>query len=300
MNKKNLIILGVTVVVFIILFLPERGNESKETTFAKITNEIDQIEITKNGVKNTLYLDGDKWRVKGGKDYEADFELVEPILTFIRNDIRGELVSDFQVYEKYGLNEEQRIKYVFFEGGNELGEMAIGSRGNKRDSFYFLWGDGGKIYQVQEDRSPFDKSREDFIDKKIFSRKASLVNALTIFKGNEKLTLKKLATEEEGNPVFEWKDEEGEAYDLNKVNDVVNTIVNLAAEEFLDDREKGDFTGFAYQYVLNSTENWDLKLSLYDEVEDRFVAGAEALPHIFVLNQEDSGRLAIKSFMELK
>ena len=300
MSRKNLVILGITIFVGIVLFLPEGGGDAADKSFPKMVGEINEIEITRGGVSSNLYLDDGVWRIRGGRNHKADVDLLEPILDFVKNDLKGELVSDLQVYDRYGLNENDGIKYAFFDGKNKLGEVVIGSRGNKRESFYLLWGSDAEVYQVQANRSTFAKSAADFIDKKVVARQANEVNALTIFKGGEELVLRKTESEEEGNRVVSWQDEGGNAYDLAKVRDLVNTIADLRANDFLDEREKSDFDGFAYRYVLNSTGGWSVQLNLYEEVGGSFIAGLEASPNVFTLTEEDSARLTIENFSDLR
>ncbi len=309
MKKKNIVILGITIILFIVLLLPDSEASSKEKLFPKITEKVDKIEIVHNQEEAILFFENDSWQLAGKVDHPAKANLINPILAFVEKDITGELVSSANVYSKYGLDKENSYQFNFYKNNEKVGFFTIGSNGNQRSSFYFIWQDDESIYQVSGNRFDFTRDFKGFIDTTIFKEKEDKVVKIILSKDDEEIVLTKnqKALSEEGKEnsekttEIEWRDLNNNLYDLNKINDIINTMVSLEAEAFLDDKEKSDLSKMSYQFSLILDDNQELRLTLFnDEEKESVLALSNNDDKVFSLKEEEINRLIISSFDELK
>ncbi len=339
MSKKNLIILLLAVVVFVLLFLPE-GKSDNGKTFPKLDGDVDKIEFTNKEDKITLLFEDEKWSLAadeaGNKVHKArpgNKIVIDPIVNFFKKDLKGELVSDSGAYGKYGLEEGENKTFLFYSKGTLLGKYVVGNQGNRNNSFYFLDNDDEKIYQVEGDVFVIDKGREDLINKQIYEADAKQVERLKINIADRELVLTKTEGEEpeqaqeggedsqansntsektsENNAkksAKEWLDKNEKKYSENKINDIINIISRLSVDRFLDDRSKSDFTEEMYRFELEvkdaksdvKSKAEPLSLIIYSQQGENFVASRVGSDDVFLLTDTDTKSLDIKNFSSLE
>ena len=246
--KKTLILVAVSVVVLaVVLFSPKKGK--KRTNIEKVVlidnkrkiesirieeKEKDPVKILSRGISYTLMLEENK-------------EL--PVLNSVVNSIIGALEKKYDAqlisrkastYSLYDLDEASRfaVQFEFVDGKETLyfGADAPGYKG-----IYFL--KDKKVYKLPGvERSDLLKTREDLVDKSIFSFSSSSVKELEIIGKKKSYALVKIEKTEkkkgetnntEEKKITIWKDKKSKKeYENFKISDYLDKLSSLQCEKF--------------------------------------------------------------------
>ena len=247
--KKTLILVAVSVVVLaVVLFSPKKGK--KKTNVEKVVlidnkrkiesisieeKEKAPIKILSKGISYTLMLEENK-------------EL--PVLNSVVNSIIGALEKKYDAqlisrkvstYSLYDLDAASRfaVKFEFVDGKETLyfGADAPGYKG-----IYFL--KDKKVYKLPGvERSDLLKTRQDLVDKSIFSFSSSSVKKLEIIGKKKSYSLVKIEKTEkkkkgetnntEEKKITIWKDKKSKKeYENFKISDYLDKLSSLNCEKF--------------------------------------------------------------------
>ena len=224
---------------------------------------ITRIEITgPNGTVELTKAD-DTWSV-GPKNYQADRAKVSPMIDTISDLSLTALVSEAKDYSRYDLDDKKKISCQSVgrldrQNGNSI---SANPRPSFRQTFVRLAGDP-KVYQASDNfRRKFEYSAEDLRDKVVLSFAASDVSKIELSKEEESLFLSReeVPLEESGEPdqsedkkdqnaaaaplkgKMSWLTSDGHPADVDKIDQLVATLSQLACDKYIPDRTKAEFS----------------------------------------------------------
>ncbi len=240
----------------------ERASYSAETVHAELpkievteadTKAVTKIELTKPGdpdaddekdkksLKVVLEKKGEDWKVTSPVEAVANKANVDSLLGNLEKlEIQDRIASGTDQYEKYELQDEKALHAVFFKGKDQLANLYFGKSGGRGQMTRIDGKDG--VYAV--------KGYSSFI----YSRDLKGWRDRTIFKFDEKKVKSISLVNETGTFEFakdgeSWKGKLAEGkkpakdianFDAKKVDDLLRAFKNLNADDFGDDKKKGD------------------------------------------------------------
>ena len=257
MNKKNLILGGVLIILIAIAYLYQgpikdwRQSLGKPDNFLAIVdiNQINKIEIIKNGETTVLEKMGDPsassgqgWKIGGTKDFYVKQDLADSLKNGLNEAVEADIElasgnkekkSDFQTDLESGVN----VKLS--QGDGIVADFVVGKRGVDFTSAYISEPESDNTYIIAADISGVF-SHGDWYDKTIFSTDKEKISKIRFQYPNREFTIEAVADKkiaEEGAENIEiTKIWEGVlpykfSVDKEKIDKILNIMSNLTAVE---------------------------------------------------------------------
>ncbi len=276
--KKEYIALAVIIVVLALVLLL-RNSDRTHYTLPELA-PVEKMQITRlviSGADSSITLGrhDEVWRIEP-YGYPADRSLVDKMLDAVTGLALTTLVSEAENYVPYELDDAKRIGIEAFEGDTRIAKFDIGKPASTyRHTFVRLDGDP-KVYQARENlRTVFDKKVEQLRDKVVLTVEKEFVTGITFVSGADSLALYRVepgvVPPVEGDttipePVSTWRNGDGIGADETTVDRVIDRLVSLKCDAFIDGKSKGDFTNPILTLVVDGSET--VSLSVYEKGED--------------------------------
>ncbi|MBW2251827.1 MAG: DUF4340 domain-containing protein [Deltaproteobacteria bacterium] len=166
--KKEYIILAV-IIAALLLYLSQRKTDRtlyKLPDVPEISNSnITKIEINKNSTPIILSKEGDLWTI-GPKKYPADTLKVKNMLDVMGKLTLTALVSESKSYNRYNLDDDNKITVKAFDKDKLKLEFDIGKAASSfRHTFVKIAGDERVFHARGSFMGKFDKTVDDLRDK---------------------------------------------------------------------------------------------------------------------------------------
>ncbi|NIM19160.1 MAG: DUF4340 domain-containing protein [Candidatus Latescibacteria bacterium] len=278
--KKEYMVLAVIVVALLLYILfksPDKTHYRLPEVGKIVTNDISKLVIVRPTGALTLERQGDKWRIQP-QGYPADQNLVDRMLKTVGDFELSTLVSESKNYTQFDLTEDKKISLEVFGGEKSLRKLDIGKTASTyQHTFVRLEGDH-RVYQAKGNiRQPLDTDIDRLRDKTVATIERDYVTGISLKIGEETLTVKKreepapppyAGTEDsvmsEPGPV--WATEDGLVAKENIINGIINTLANLRCSEYIEGKNKEDFTGPMLSITVESTST--VTLEIFDKRDD--------------------------------
>ncbi|MFC1533331.1 DUF4340 domain-containing protein [Thermodesulfobacteriota bacterium] len=285
--KKEYIILAV-VILSLVLYLVFREQDSTHYRLPEISkipqSEISKIEIVKPKETIVLSKTDDSWLI-GPEGYSANTYNIKSMLEFIEYPVLTAMVSESKNYERYGLGKEKRIIINAYSDSSKRREITLGNSTSGFLQTYILYEKDHRVYHARKNqRILFDKSVDEFRDKKVLTFPKDEINKIHIIKGEKTILLsRKTALSEkdtdqksdpdsaskEREPV--WEKDSGERVDESILNPFLSTLSELQCNNYLYDIKKEDLTDPLFtiklegkkEHVLTIFSKRDTKIKSY-------------------------------------
>jgi len=267
--KKEYIIL-IVIVVALVGYLIINGTRTGVVNYKlpKITtiksDEIDKFEFAAADVKISLAFDTQKkiWHITP-QNFPADTALVDSMLKEIKDLEIMELISDKKAYEKYNLDDANKISVVAMKGDKTLRSFDIGKVSDTTSHTYIKLTDNPNIYSVKPNlRTIFTKTMDELRDKIVMVVKKDSIQQISISYKGENIALNKttLPKEKETDPEkSEWKiASTGKKADDAQVNDILDTLANLVCDSYIPENAQADFSKPYYTITLQGDKSYKL------------------------------------------
>ncbi|MBW2563516.1 MAG: DUF4340 domain-containing protein, partial [Deltaproteobacteria bacterium] len=188
--KKEYIILAV-IIAALLLYLSQRKTDRtlyKLPDVPEISNSnITKIEINKNSTPIILSKEGDLWTI-GPKKYPADTLKVKNMLDVMGKLTLTALVSESKSYNRYNLDDDNKITVKAFDKDKLKLEFDIGKAASSfRHTFVKIAGDERVFHARGSFREKFDKTVDDLRDKTVLAFKINEIRELHISKGKNEM-----------------------------------------------------------------------------------------------------------------
>ncbi len=309
--KKEYIILAV-IIVALLLYLSQRSTDRtlyKLPDVPKISNsDITKIEINKKSTSIAISKEGDIWTI-GPKKYPADTFEVKNMLDVISKLTLTALVSESKSYNRYNLDEDNKITVKAFDKDKLKLEFDIGKAASSfRHTFVKIAGDERVFHARGSFRRKFDKTVDDLRDKAILAFKLSEIDEIYITNGNKEMSFrrtkapaktKELKETDTSNPKSQqteitWQNASEKKGDNSKINRLLATLADLSCEKYLSGQSKEELINPIYTILLKGTKEY--KLSIFaksDKTDKNYPAISSENSYPFILSGSQ-----VKSIME--
>jgi uncharacterized protein DUF4340 len=309
--KKEYIILAV-ITAALLLYLSQRSTDRtlyQLPDVPEISNsDITKIEINKNSTPIVISKEGDSWKI-GPKKYPADTSKVKNML-----DVMGELtltalVSESKSYNRYNLDDDNKITVKAFDKDTLKIEFDIGKAASSfRHTFVKITGDERVFHARGSFREKFDKTVDDLRDKTVLAFKLNEIDKIYITKGNKEISFSKTKPPSEIKESKEthtsnaksqqteitWQNASGEKGDNSKINRLLTTLSDLSCEKYLSGQSEDELINPIYTLLLKGTKEY--KLSIFakpDKADKNYPAISSENKYPFILSDSQ-----VKSIMD--
>jgi len=311
MNKKNLVLGGILVILIIFAYLYQgpikkwKVNSNKPDNFlAKINvDQINKIEIIKNNEnKIVLEKNGDKWKIAETKDFYVPKNkaktMIENLKKVVESDL--EIVSDnADMKKEFKTDNDNGIKIKIVQDNSDIIEFIIGKSGNNYKSSYISEQENQKTYLVNSNlNSVF--SRDDWYDKTIFSIDKAKISKVRFQYPDRNFVVEKSVVEDkdEWNGILPYKFK----VDNEKILEVIDSLSNLEAIKIPEQKFEG--TGLEKNLIIIQItgERIDKKIMIGDsngnEENELFYVKKASSDNIYLITKEQKNKLdkSIKDF----
>jgi len=309
--KKEYIILAV-IIAALLLYLSQRSTDRTLYHLPDVpeisTSDIKKIEINKNSTPIVLSKEGDRWTIEP-KKYPADALKVKNMLDVMSKLTLTALVSESKSYNRYNLDDDNKITVKAFDKDNLKLEFDIGKAASSfRHTFVKIAGDERVFHARGSFRGKFDKTVDDLRDKMVLAFTLNEIDEIYITNGDKEISFSRTQSPVEvkdskeadtSNPKSQqteitWQNASGKKGDNSKINRLLTTLSDLSCEKYLSGQSKDDFTGPVYTLLLKGSKEY--KLSIFekpDKDNEEYPAISSENSYPFILSDSQ-----VKSIME--
>jgi len=267
--KKEYIILAVLLLALVVylIFNADRSGDInyKLPKLTKITSkEIDKIEITRTSDKVTLAFDkkSDSWRLLP-QEYLVDKSAIDTMLKQLEELQLSELISDKKIYDRYNLDDANKISVLAQKGDKTLISIDIGKITDVSSHTFVKLTDDPNIYTVKSNiRSTFEKSAADLRNKQVLNVNKDSIREINISYKGENIIIKKniLPKEKETDPEnVEWRiagiDKKAKQ---TEIDEILNGAVNLDCDSYIPETEQVNFSQPYFTIVYKGDKEYKL------------------------------------------
>ena len=237
------------IIIILSLYLTLRQRDRMQYVIPTLPSlqDLDEVYIEQSGKSLQIVQFGASWQILP-EGYPVDSTSMEGLLEVIVDLELTELVSVTGNYARYELDELTRIQVKALKGGKAVRAFDIGKRSPTYDHTYIQLAGDDRVFQTPGDiRGLFIRSKEDLRDKTVLSFNRGSIKKIEAQIGTDTVTL--LRTERTGNasPGYDWNSDEGDAWETQKVDNLLATLSDLNAYSFIDQIDPGSEPAFSLE-----------------------------------------------------
>ena len=300
--KKEYSIL-LAVIIALSLYLTLRNPDRTQYQLPEVPEvdrkDISKIEIAKPDISIVLNKQGGSWHI-APQAYSADTDKVKNMLDVIEKLTLTALVSESKNYDRYNLNDNEKIVVKAWKEDTLRREFEVGKAATSyRHTFVKLAGDD-RVYHARGNfRDTFDQTVDNLRDKTVLSFDQTEIREIRIAKGEQLMVFgrkqvpvevtagKEAEVRSPPSPKAEtvWQTAEGKKGDESKLSRLLTTLSNLRCEKYIDDRKKEDFTNPIYALQLKGLQEYTLSIfAKKDKSDKNYPAVSSANDYPFLLS----------------
>lgn len=305
--KKEYIVLAALIVALSVYLLMH--NRDRTQYDLPVLQKVPAAEITKMEIRKpdgtiiTLEKKGDDWVILPG-DYCAEAGKISVMLKSMSDLTLTALVSETESYERYGLNEEERLGVRAWAGTELKRDFEVGkTAASFQHTFVRMAGDARVFHAVENLKSRFDQTVDTLHDKTVLRVDPSELHSLEIQGGGKSLILTRkpvsveVGQSKEKEPPGQvqeiWESLEGEV-DGSKVTKILDVLANLKCRAYLYDKQKGDFEEPLYTLTLKGPETHVLSFFAKDEKnQNDYPATSSQNPSPFLIPEHQAKQVML-------
>ncbi len=298
-QKEYMVLIAVIIVLVVILIISTGRNKMsyKLPAFDKIDAEaLSKIEMSRGDESILLERSQGEWLIMPEK-YIADHDKVNDMLDVIENLTLTELVSDKKNYERYELDEENRIHIKAMEKENVLREFDIGKVSSTYSHTYVRVADDANVYHAKESfRSTFEQNESGLRDKSVMEFTAVEITGLILTGEFGTLELKReiipvspdTEQDEKETSTGEqeaWLTQDGKQTEKSEIDSLLSKLSGLNCDSFLDEKEKENLGNPIYTITAKGAKDYELKIYEKGEDEEEYPALSSENDYPFLLTK---------------
>jgi hypothetical protein len=278
--------------------LPGTGNFKQE--------EISELTLTKTTSGITLAREDNRWFIEP-QHFPADSGKVDNMLNAVSGLKLTALVSESGNYTIYELDDTKRIQVRAFYDDTSLLSLDIGKPASSfRHTFVRLEHDH-RVYHAEGNlRNIFDTTVSMLRDKDVLTFDEQVAE-IYLKKGNDTLRLvrrdapisvdmNQKPVEPPREPLNKWLTTDGQAVHDEEVDSMLSTLKNLTCDEFIEERNKEDFTDPVYTITLKGLKEYTV--SLFEKTDSKYPAVSSENDYPFFLSDWKAEKI-MKEFVDL-
>ncbi len=280
-RKKEYIILAAVIIILIGILLISTGRNKMSYKLPKIeridAETVSHIEIKRGDESVLLEKSQEDWYLMPNK-YRADHEKVNEMLEVIGNLALTELVSDKKNYERYELDEGNKIHIKAMDKENVLREFDIGKVSSTYSHTYVRIADDANVYHAKDSfRSTFEQHESGLRDKSVMEFSAGEITGLTVTGEFGTLEFKREIVpvspdseqeeQEAGAGEKEaWLTQDGKQAEKSEIDSLLSKLSGLYCDSYLNEKEKENLADPIYTITAKGAKDYELKI--YEKGED--------------------------------
>lgn len=294
--KKEYLILIVLILLFsAYLFLHK---ENKNTYTLPEIKKIDTAQVTglilekKDGP--VQFTRKEKQWVLTDKEYPADPALVESMLDTLKTLKLSTLVSEKQDLKRYELDDQNRIMVKAMKNDETVFEFSLGKTAPTRNHTFVMIKEDKNIYHAGGDlKSHFDRTAEDFRDKKVLEFKDGSLKKVTLEKdGKSKTLIFKEEKEDKEKATVVWSSEDGASVDNQVVTALLSTLAFLKCQKYPDSPTRADLEKAKPLCKIILENETSLELILFKGDKEEKINGISSMNnYAFELSRFNGGEI---------
>ncbi len=289
MKKEYLILFALILILgAYLLFHKENKNnytlpEIEKIDISKITGLVigkkqSPIKFTK---KQGIWLVGDN-------KYPADSSSIEKMLDTLKTMKLSALVSQKEDLRRYDLDDENRILVKAITEQKMAFEFTLGKTAPSLNHTFVRLKDDKNIYSANGSFRPdFDKTLENFRDKKVMEFKEASIKQISLEKdGTSKTIIAKEGKKGIEDASITWTSGDGTSVDKKIVSNLLSAVSFLKCENYLDDDTKNKLEKEKplCKIHLKNENNMDLTLFKID-TQDNLIGISSMNEYVFAISQ---------------
>ncbi|WP_457553735.1 DUF4340 domain-containing protein [Desulfobacula sp.] len=288
MKKEYLILIAlILILAAYLLFHKENTDNFTLPEIAKIDiSKITGLVIDKKEGSIEFTKKKDLWLITD-KEYPADSSLVQSILDTLKSLKLSELVSQKQDLGRYELDDENRIQVKAVAGQKTIFEFTMGKTAPSfNHTFVMLINDKNIYYAKGNFRTHFDKTIENFRDKKVLEFKEDSIKQFTIEKEGISKTLVSKKDKDKKKTAIIWQSDKDTPADEKMVSSLLSSVSFLKCEKYLGSFTKNKLGKEKSLCRIHLKNEKSIELTLFKtETEDNLIGISSMNEYVFALNQ---------------
>jgi len=236
--------------------------------------ELTKLEITQGNNVIILNKKDDQWFIAPA-EYPTDTNKVEDMLKAIDNLDLTALVSESENYNRYELDEKQKINVKAFQRDTLKLDIDVGKTASSfRHTFVRPTGDERVFHAQGNLKNVFDVTVDALRNKTVLSLKPADIQQFTINKEQQSLAFTRTQVPVEvkssdapesteaapAAPQQVWQAATGQPVNEAALNQLLNALAGLRCEKFIDDRKKEDFNSPRFTITLKGAQDYNLSI----------------------------------------
>jgi len=276
MKKEYLILIAIILVLSAYLVFHKENQDNY--TLPEIT-KIDRSKITaltveKKGRKIEFKKQGDNWELTD-KKYLAKQSNMNSMLDVFEKLKLSALVSEKGDLKRYELDEEMTIKAVAKDNDAILLEINIGKTAPTFNHTFIMLKNDKNVYHANDSfRTYFDKTVDEFRDKKVLEFKEEAITGLMLEKeGLSKTLVAKDTKTDKGKTNKQWAFADGSAVQEEALSDLISSLALLECNAYVPDVTKQSFESKAPVLKITVSDKTPLVLTLFGKEGEKILEG---------------------------
>ncbi len=288
--KKEYLILGGIIAVLLIYLILGSGRNKMSYKVPELKNiqigEINRIEINRSGKSIILAGKEDNWKIMP-QEYPANGTKVNSMLEVVENLTLTELAAEKKDFQRYDLDEKNKINVKVYKGDTLLRQFDIGKTSSTNShTFVMLENDSRIFYARNSFQSDFSYEVGDLRDKVIMDFEQSEITGIEIQKSGKTLQFVKkmetvepeekesqdtneaLETPEETRQEETWVLPDGTKGNKDNINSILSAISHLRCDEYIEGKNIEDFKEPVYTVILKGSKDYTLEIFEKEDKED--------------------------------
>lgn len=301
-DKSFIILLSIIIILLIIIsfnkLIQDFGSNIPKV---KEIKNIDKIEVFKNNKPDMIFiLSNNKWWFLP-EEYPAEPSNIEKIINDIKKIKLTDLISRSGYYEKYDLDDLNKIIVKVYYSNKIIRELNIGKPGPTYQHTYITIDNNKNVYYAKGNyRDIFSKDRDAYCSKVLVKIPKEEISEIIISeKGKEYKMVKSMRTEISSNTnvpsktITEWYDENKNIWDNNIVTKILDRISPLNASKIFNGKKK-DFVDNVRSFKIKSPSG-ETEFTIYGFTQDtNYIVGISGIDSLYLLPEQAAKDLLIK------
>jgi len=310
-KKEYIILVFVIIALSVYLYMRKTDRTLYELPEIPQVNEkeLTKLEITKGKTSLVLNKKDDKWYIAPA-EYLTDANKVKDMLDALKDLALTALVSESENYNRYDLDERQKINVKASQGGSLKLDIDVGKTASSfRHTFVRPSGDKRVFHAQGNLKNAFDVTVDSLRDKTVLALKPADIQQINIRNDQQSLAfsrtqapveVKAPAAEQEKTekntaaptpaPKQIWQAATGQPVNDSAIDQLLNAVTDLRCEKFIDDRKKEDFTSPLFSLEMKGAQDYSLSIfpkAGEDDANYPAVSSGSQYPFLLSANQVD-------------
>jgi len=236
---------------------------------------------------------GEHW-ILTDKEFPADSSSVQDMFDTLKTFKLTTLVSQNKDLQRYELDKKQHVQVKLLENNKTIFEFTIGKLAPSFNHTFVMLSNDKNIYHANGSfRGDFNKSLDDFRDKKVLEFHEKSIKQFSIEKDEKTKTLisKEGKGEDKENHIT-WSSADGTSADKEVVSNLLSNISSLECEKYPAAPDKSSLKDKKPLCKIQLENKDTMELALYkNDKQDNLIGISSMSDYLFSLSESDGSKI---------